>query len=117
MPAHRTDRMNEEVRRELSEIIRELKDPRLVSMMSVIAVDVSKDLKYCKAYISVMGDDETKKNAIEGLKSASGFIRKEIGHRVQLRNTPEFRFELDDSIAYGAHINDLIGQVNKQDRP
>lgn len=109
----RTDRISEEVKKHLSDIIRELKDPRIPLMTSVVSVSVTKDLKYAKAYISVMGDEETKKEAIKGLKSASGFIRKEIGNRVLLRALPQFVFELDNSIEHGAHINELIQSVIK----
>ncbi len=109
----RTDRISEEVKKHLSDIIRELKDPRIPLMTSVVSVSVTKDLKYAKAYISIMGDDETKKEALKGLKSASGFIRKEIGSRVLLRALPEFHFELDNSIEHGAHINELLQSVIK----
>ena len=109
----RTDRISEEVKKHLSDIIRELKDPRIPLMTSVVSVSVTKDLKYAKAYISIMGDDETKKEALKGLKSAAGFIRKEIGNRVLLRALPEFHFELDNSIEHGAHINELLQSVIK----
>lgn len=109
----RTDRISEEIKKNLSDIIRELKDPRIPLMTSVVSVSVTKDLKYAKAYISVMGDAETKKAAIDGLKSAAGFIRKEIGNRVLLRALPQFSFTLDDSIEHGAHINELLNSVIK----
>lgn len=109
MPAYnRIDRISEEVKRELSAVIRELKDPRLPSVVSVIGVRITKDLKYAKAYISVMGSAEQQKAALDALKSASGFIRREMGHRVNLRITPEFTFEIDNSIEYGAHINEVL---------
>ncbi len=104
----RIDRISEEVKRELSGVIRDLKDPRLSTMVSVIAVRVTKDLKFAKAYISVLGNESAQKDAIAALKSAGGFVRREIGRRLNLRNTPEFTFELDDSIAYGAHINEIL---------
>lgn len=104
----RIDRISEEVKRELSAVIRDLKDPRLSAMVSVVAVRVTKDLKFAKAYISVLGKESAQKDAIAALKSASGFVRREIGRRLNLRNTPEFTFELDDSIAYGAHINEIL---------
>ncbi len=107
----RTDRISEEVKRELSSILREIKDPRLPMMTSVVAVSVTKDLKFAKAYISVMGTDEQKKEAFSALKSASGFIRREVGHRLNLRNTPEFTFVVDDSIEYGAHINEILKEL------
>lgn len=107
----RTDRISEEVKRELGAIIRELKDPRLPVMTSVISVRVTKDLKFAKAYISIMGDEKVKSDAISALKGASGYIRREIGHRLNLRNTPEFTFVPDDSIEYGAHINQILREL------
>lgn len=104
----RTDRVSEEVKRELAAIIRELKDPRLPSMVSVVSVRVTKDLKFAKANISVMGDEKAKKDAFAALRSASGYIRREVSRRLNLRNTPEFTFEQDDSIEYGAHIEQLL---------
>ena len=107
----RIDRINGEVMRELAGVIRELKDSRIPLMTSVVAVNVTNDLRYCKAYISVMGDEATKKKAIEGLKSAAGFIRREISKRVDLRYTPEFIFELDNSIEHGSHIDKLLKNI------
>lgn len=104
----RIDKINGEVMRELANVIRELKDTRIPLMTSVVAVHVTNDLRYAKAYISVMGDEETKKKAMQGLKSAAGFIRREIGKRVDLRYTPEFIFELDKSIEHGSHIDKLL---------
>lgn len=104
----RIDKINEEVRRSAAEVIRSLKDSRIPMMTSVVAVNVTKDLRYAKIYVSVMGDEQTKKKAIEGLKSASGFVRREIGKKIDLRYTPEVLFELDRSIEHGAHINDLL---------
>lgn len=104
----RIDKINEEVRRELANVIRDLKDSRIPMMTSVVSVSVTNDLRYAKAYISVMGDDQTKKKAMEGLKSAAGFVRREIGRKVDLRYTPEFIFELDKSIEHGAHIDELL---------
>ena len=104
----RIDKINGEVMRELAGVLRELKDSRIPLMTSVVAVNVTNDLRYCKAYISVMGDEATKKKAIEGLKSAAGFIRREMGKRVDLRYTPEFIFELDNSIEHGSHIDKLL---------
>ncbi|HIV85678.1 MAG TPA: 30S ribosome-binding factor RbfA [Candidatus Monoglobus merdigallinarum] len=104
----RTDRVSEEIKRELAAVIRELKDPRLPQMTSVVAVKTTKDLKYAKVHISVMGDDNVKKEAFEALKSAGGYIRKEISRRLNLRQTPEFKFIEDDSIEYGAHIEKLL---------
>lgn len=109
MPAYsRTDRISEEVKRELSVVIRELKDPRITAMVSVIGVRVTKDLKFAKVHVSVMGSEKEQKAALDALKSAAGFIRREIGSSVRLRITPEFTFVLDNSIEYGAHINEVL---------
>ena len=103
-----------EVQRELSEIIRSgIKDPRIHPMTSVVAVEVTPDLKYCKAYISVLGSDEAAKAVVEGLRSAVGYIRKELARRVNLRNTPEIKFILDQSIEYGVNMSRLIDDVTK----
>ena len=92
-------RVNMEVQRELSEILgRGLKDPRIHPMTSVVAVEVTPDLKYCKAYISVLGDEEAVRETLAGLKSGVGYIRRELARRVNLRNTPELTFILDQSI-------------------
>lgn len=107
----RIDKINGEVMRELANIIRELKDSRIPIMTSVVAVHVTNDLRYAKAYISVMGDENVKRKAMDGLKSAAGFIRREIGKRVDLRYTPEFIFELDDSIEHGSHIDKLLKNI------
>jgi len=113
MSFKRTDRISEEIKKELSSIIRELKDPRIPMMTSVVSVNVTNDLRYAKAYISIMGTEEEKAAAIKGLTSAAGFIRREIGSRVKLRCVPEFTFTEDSSIEYGAHINDLLNKINK----
>lgn len=107
-------RVNGEVQRELSNIIREeIKDPRIPPLTSVVAVEVAPDLKSCKAYISVLGDEEVQKNAIEGLKSAEGYIRKKLATSINLRNTPVVKFVLDQSIEYGVHMSKLIRDVNQ----
>ena len=107
-------RINMEVQRELSQIIRsEIKDPRIHPLTSVVAVEVTLDLKYCKAYISVLGDEEAGKATIEGLRSAASFVRRELAHRVNLRNTPEIKFILDQSIEYGVNMSKLIDEVTK----
>lgn len=111
MAKDRINKINEEVHRALAGIVRELKDTRIPLMTSVVAVSVTNDLSYAKVYVSVMGDDETKKNALEGLKSAKGFVRRELGRRVDLRHTPEILFELDRSIEHGAHINNIISSL------
>ena len=94
-------RINEEVMRELSMIIRgEIKDPRINPLTSVVAVEVAPDLKTCKAYISVLGDEESQKNTLAGLKSTEGFIRSKLAKSINLRNTPEIKFVLDQSIIF-----------------
>ena len=104
----RTDRISEEIKREISIIIQnELKDPRLAKMISVTSVDVTRDLRYAKVYVSVLGNEDEKRDSCSGLKSAAGYIRREIGRRIQLRYTPEIIFELDDSIERGVYINKL----------
>lgn len=108
-------RINMEVQRELSEIIRsEIKDPRVTgAMVTVVSVEVTPDLKYCKAFISVLGDQEKAGDALVGLKSAVGYIRRELAHRINLRNTPELTFILDQSIEYGVNMSRLIDEVTK----
>lgn len=108
MASNRIGRINEELQRELSSLIRTLKDPRVQqSMVSITKVEATGDLRYAKVYISVL-DKGKSKETLKGLKSAGGFLRREIGSRLQLRYTPELVFELDDSIAYGAHMYDLL---------
>ena len=110
-------RINGEVHRELSNIIRgDIKDPRIHPMTSVVSVEVAPDLKSCKAYISVLGDEEAQKNTIAGLKSAEGYIRSRLARTVNLRNTPEIRFILDQSIEYGVAMSKLIDDVNERDK-
>lgn len=112
---NRIDRISEEVKRELSNIIQnEIKDPRLPSMVSITAVNVTKDLKFAKVFVSVLASEEEKKNALAALKSAAGFIRRELSRSVQLRNTPELNFVLDDSIEKGAYISGLINKTMKK---
>lgn len=107
-------RINGEVLKELSNIIRgEIKDPRIHPMTSVVAVEVAPDLKSCKAYISVLGDEAAQKDTLAGLKSAEGYIRTKLAHTVNLRNTPQIRFILDQSIEYGVNMSKLIDDVNK----
>ena len=109
-------RINGEVQRELANIIRGgIKDPRISPLTSVVAVEVAPDLKTCKAYISVLGDSEAQKATLEGLKSAEGYIRRELAHTVNLRNTPEIRFILDQSIEYGVHMSKIIDEVPAKD--
>ncbi|MCI8453727.1 MAG: 30S ribosome-binding factor RbfA [Lachnospiraceae bacterium] len=105
-------RINGEVQKALSEIIRsELKDPRIHPMTSVVLVQVTPDLKLCKAYVSVLGSKEEAKETLLGLRSAEGFIRTHLAKKVNLRNTPEVSFVLDESIEYGVRMTRLIDDV------
>lgn len=114
--SHRMVRVNEEVKMELSAIIqREVKDPRIDSLTSVVAVDTTPDLKECKVYISVFGDDAKRCETMEGLKSSSGFIRHELARRLNLRNTPNLHFILDTSIERGIEMSKLIEEVRMED--
>lgn len=108
-------RVNNEVQRVLAEIIRaEIKDPRIAPMTSVVAVEVAPDLKSCKAWISVLGDEETQTNTLAGLKSAEGYIRNQLARTINLRNTPEIKFIMDQSIAYGVNMSRKIDEVNSR---
>ena len=110
----KSTRINGEVQRGLAEIIRgEIKDPRISPMTSVVAVEVAPDLKTCKAYISVLGDDTARDETLQGLKSAEGFIKSRLAKTINLRNTPEITFVMDQSIEYGVNMSKLIDEVNK----
>lgn len=105
-------RINGEVQRALAEIIRGgIKDPRISPLTSVVAVEVSPDLKTCKAWISVLGEEEAQQATLAGLKSASGFIKNQLAREINLRNTPEITFIMDQSIAYGVSMSKLIDEV------
>jgi len=107
-------RVNQEVQKELSNIIRGgIKDPRVAPMTSVVAVEVAPDLKTCKAYISVFGDEKALADTIKGLQSAEGFIRRELARNLNLRNTPVITFVMDQSIAYGVAMSKKIDDVTK----
>ena len=110
MAGFRLDRISEEVRHALDRIIREMNDPRITGTYSVTRADVTRDLRYAKVYISVLESDKADE-MIKALKKAAGFIRHELGMRVQLRYTPELLFYRDDNIAYGAHISEILKNV------
>ncbi|WP_455581293.1 30S ribosome-binding factor RbfA [Dysosmobacter sp.] len=116
MPSNRIGRINEEIQRELSDQIRRLKDPRVsgIGMVSVIRVDTTGDLRYARVYISAL-DKTREKEVLKGLKSAAGFLRRELGRTLQLRYTPELQFIADDSIQHGAHILEVLRQVERAD--
>lgn len=115
MPSNRMGRINEELLRELSYLLPTLKDPRLQGMVSVVRVEATPDLRYARVFISVLGDDLQRKEAQRALRSAAGYLRRELGRRVQLRYTPELQFELDQSMENGAHILSLLRQVEKEE--
>ncbi len=107
-------RVNAEVQRELSSILRGgIKDPRVAPMTSVVAVEVAPDLKTCKAYISVLGDEQAQEDTIRGLQSAEGYIRRELARTLNMRNTPEIKFVLDQSIEYGVNMSRKIDELTK----
>ena len=107
MASNRIGRINEEIQRELSSLIRTVKDPRVTGMISVTAVNTTPDLKFCKVYISVL-DKSDVAQVLKGLKSASGYLRRELGRALNLRDTPELTFVRDDSIDQGAHILEML---------
>ncbi|MGI6188156.1 MAG: 30S ribosome-binding factor RbfA [Clostridiales bacterium] len=116
MSYQRAIRIAEEIRRELSDIFRNhVKDPRINDMVSILRADVSRDLRYAKIYVSILGDKNEKENAMAGIERASGFIRKELGQRLGLRYVPELRFVLDDSIEYSIHIAQRIEELKKKE--
>ena len=108
----KNNRINMEVQRELGTLIRELKDPRIAVMTTVVAVEVATDLKTAKIFISVLGDEKAKEDTMAGLKSAKGFIRKELAHTINLRNTPDLEFVYDDSIEYGMKLSHMIDELH-----
>lgn len=108
MSGYKIDRITTDVTRVMSEILREVKDPRISKLLSIIKVDVSGDLSYAKIYVSAIEGMEKTGESIKGLKSASGFIRRELGRKLELRKVPELRFVADDSIAHSAHISQVI---------
>ena len=109
-------RINGEVQRVLAQIIRgEIKDPRIAPMTSVVAVEVAPDLKTCKAWISVLGDEKAQADTLAGLRSAEGYIRGQLARTINLRNTPQITFIMDQSIAYGVNMSKLIDEVVEKD--
>lgn len=107
-------RVNSEVQREMSQIIREdLKDPRIHPMTSVMSVEVTPDLKFAKIYVSVLGDEEAKEKTMEGLKKSAAYARHQLARRMNLRNTPELTFVLDNSIEYGVMMSKRIQELNQ----
>lgn len=111
MPSNRIGRINEELQRELAALIPSVKDPRVTGMISVTAVDATPDLRYAKVYVSML-DKSSAAEVVKGLKSASGWLRREVGRKLSLRYTPELIFQEDDSIDQGAHILELLRDPN-----
>ena len=111
MPKNRQERINDEVRAALSDALRFLKDPRVSGLVSIVRCEVTGDLRYCKTYVSIMGTEEQQKNAMKGLKSACGWLRRELSERVKLRYTPEILLTLDNSISRGVHISEILHNI------
>ena len=116
MPSNRIGRINEEIQRELADQLRHLKDPRVsqVGMVSITHVDTTGDLRYARVYVSTL-DKSQEKDVLKGLRSAAGFLRRELGRALQLRYTPELQFLPDDSIAHGAHTLEILHQVEERE--
>ncbi len=111
MASNRIGRINEEIQRELSDLLRELKDPRVhKTMLSITRVETTPDLRYAKIYVSLL-DKEYTKETLAGLKSSAGYLRRELGRSLQLRYTPELQWQADDSITHGAHILELLSRL------
>ncbi|ESU33002.1 ribosome-binding factor A [Bacillus sp. 17376] len=114
---HRVNRVGEQMKKELGDIIsRKIKDPR-VGFVTVTDVQVTGDLQQAKVYISVLGDEQQREDTLKGLAKAKGFIRTEIGQRIRLRKTPELIFEFDETMAYGNRINSLIHELHREEQP
>ena len=116
MSSNRIGRINDEIQKELSALLRELKDPRTQNMLlSIVRVEVTNDLSYCTVYVSAMEGLDRAKTAVQGLKSASGFLRRELGRRLQLRHVPELIFKATDSIEYSANISRILHDLDLED--
>ncbi len=114
MASNRINRINDEIQRELADQLRNLKDPRVSGMVSITRVDTTGDLRCARVYVSAL-NKEREKDVLKGLKSASGFLRRELGRTLQLRCTPELQFIGDDSIRHGAHILELLRREEEKD--
>lgn len=110
MASVKIGRISEDLKKELSDLFRDLKDPRISQMLSIIKLNLSNDLSHCKVYVSAIEGSDKTVQSVEGLKSASGYIRKEIAARLHLRKIPEFHFIADDSIEYSANINRMLSE-------
>jgi len=114
MPGYHIDRITEDIKREIVAILRELKDPRISGMLTVVKVSVTNDLSYAKVYVSAMEGMETAENAVKGLKSAAGYVRRELGNRLKLRHVPEMIFKATDSIEYSANISRILHDLENE---
>ena len=117
MAGYRIGRVTEDIHRELCDIVRGLKDPRISGFLTVVRVEVSNDLSYAKVYVSAMEGLAAAQNSVKGLKSAAGYIRRELSSRLSIRKTPELRFIADDSIAHGAEIASLLNELEGPAEP
>lgn len=116
MPNYRMDRTSEDIMRELTAILRTVKDPRVNNgLLSILRVDVTRDMSYATIYVSSMNGLDAAKEAVKGLKSAAGYMRRELGRALKLRHTPELRFQADDSIAYSAGIAATLNRIRKEE--
>ena len=115
MAGYRIDRVSEDIKREIAAIMRELKDPRITGMLTVVNVEVSSDASYAKVYVSAMEGIETAKLAVKGLTSATGYIRREIGKRLHLRKTPELKFIAEEYIKQGMGIAGMINKLSEEE--
>lgn len=114
MASFKQGRAAEDIRRELTDIIRSMKDPRIGELISIVKVDLSGDFSHCKVYISSLDGFEAAKESVKGLSSGAGFIRREINMRLGLRRSPEFKFIADDSIEYSADISKKLGEISSK---
>lgn len=116
MSVQRLNRISEELKKEISQIVmNELKDPRISAMCSIVSVETTPDLKYAKVFVSIFGNEEERENTLKGLKNASGFIRKKLGDAMKIRYLPEIHFSLDESIEHGARIAQILNEINKKE--
>ena len=116
MGSYRSDRTSEDIMRELTAILRTVKDPRVAGhLLSIVRVDVTRDMSYATVFISAMEGFDTAKTAVKGLSSAAGYMRRELGNALSLRHTPELRFVADDSIAYSAGISATLGRIRREE--
>lgn len=116
MAGYRTDRVSEDIKREIVAVMRELKDPRIQGMLTVVNVETSSDASFARVYVSALEGIQTARSAVKGLESATGYIRGEIGKRLRLRKTPELKFIADDSVERGMAIVKLLGKLSSEDK-